>query len=523
MKHAYVFLITFLFALSVNAQYPEIRYRDPSVLHTTFYYILNTSDSALLLSGYSYDTIGDFKRFITKLDTAGNIMNAIYCDSTQFYNGCSTSDGGYLMTGIGGHHPQDFSCLIKMDDDLNIQWIKKKSKNPCSSGSEDSPKPVRIGQTIYYAEQFFYCNQRYGIHLFKTDESGNLLSQTVIGDSATNEMAYLSLRDIYATSDSHLVVIGIFLGNNSGLAYIKMDTNFTILSSTHNRIDGYHCANPLKSVMLGDESILIFGSFEYDCWSSFAEDYFLMKFSPGGNVQFMRAIETNPEKALTLFPVQLSESKYALIGRTMDTLNFDGVPISILFDSSGTYLNSQYENLAPNDWFLWQPIKVIGSSLYLSGNSPKLGTAFTVKTDLNVMGTCSPSPLNVSISPVINVIDSAVQLYHSNGSVQSLIDTVFQFYPITLVTDDFCEWLSVEQQQVQQEFVLSPNPTTGKVFISNLDATLIEVEIFNLLGEKVLTSITVQNEINISSLQPGIYILEIHVSGKLLRSKVVKQ
>jgi len=519
MKHTLVFFITLLFTLSSKAQYPEIRYRDPSVQRIYFGIHINASDSAIIAAGFTSDSTGIQKRFILKLDTAGNILNALNSD-VSWFDGCSTSDGGYLLT--GANYPDDYTCLIKTDVNFNIQWIKKISKNPCLFGTGDGPNVVRIGQTIYYAHLFEYCNQTYGIHLFKTDESGNILAQTVIGDSITYALSNLHLNDIYTTSDSHLVITGSFGGNISRVAYITLDTNFTILSSTSHRFDGYNRNSIVSSAKLNDGSILICGEHR-DTWNNFAPYNYFMKFSPEGNVQFVKAIESIPDKALLLIPEQLSEIKYALMGKTYDTLSGDGVPISVLIDSSGNYLSSQYENLDASYWGLWNPIKVINSSLYIIGSSPKLGTTYIAKTDLNLMGSCFPAPLSVSITPIANVIDSAVQLYHSNPYAYSLSDTVFQFYPISLVTDNFCEWLSVEQQQVQQEFVLSPNPTTGKVFISNLDATLIEVEIFNLLGKKVFSCIPVQNEIDFSSLQPGIYILQIHAGEKLLRSKVVKE
>jgi len=55
-----------------------------------------------------------------------------------------------------------------------------------------------------------------------------------------------------------------------------------------------------------------------------------------------------------------------------------------------------------------------------------------------------------------------------------------------------------------------PNPVTGtKVYITSYTNASKKVEVFNVLGKKVLSSFMTGRELDVSELTPGIYILKI--------------
>jgi len=66
------------------------------------------------------------------------------------------------------------------------------------------------------------------------------------------------------------------------------------------------------------------------------------------------------------------------------------------------------------------------------------------------------------------------------------------------------------QEPTIEGLSLYPNPNnTGKVYISsrlNLDK---KVEIFDVLGKKVIDTILYTKELNVSNLNPGVYIIKI--------------
>jgi hypothetical protein len=69
---------------------------------------------------------------------------------------------------------------------------------------------------------------------------------------------------------------------------------------------------------------------------------------------------------------------------------------------------------------------------------------------------------------------------------------------------------SKSQEPIIEGLSLYPNPNnTGKVYITsklNLDK---KVEIFDVLGKKVIDTVLYTKELNISNLNPGVYIIKI--------------
>lgn len=70
---------------------------------------------------------------------------------------------------------------------------------------------------------------------------------------------------------------------------------------------------------------------------------------------------------------------------------------------------------------------------------------------------------------------------------------------------------SRSQEPTIERLSLYPNPNnTGKVYISsrlNLDK---KVEIFDVLGKKVIDTMLYNKELNVSNLNPGVYIIKIN-------------
>ena len=67
-----------------------------------------------------------------------------------------------------------------------------------------------------------------------------------------------------------------------------------------------------------------------------------------------------------------------------------------------------------------------------------------------------------------------------------------------------------------------PNPVTGtKVYITSDNNFSKEVEVFNVLGKKVLSSIITGKELDVSELTPGIYILKIREGNNQATRKLI--
>lgn len=67
-----------------------------------------------------------------------------------------------------------------------------------------------------------------------------------------------------------------------------------------------------------------------------------------------------------------------------------------------------------------------------------------------------------------------------------------------------------------------PNPATGqKVYINTQEGKAKKIEVFNVLGNNVLSAQLIGNELNISALEPGVYIMKIQEGKSTATRKLV--
>jgi len=82
--------------------------------------------------------------------------------------------------------------------------------------------------------------------------------------------------------------------------------------------------------------------------------------------------------------------------------------------------------------------------------------------------------------------------------------------------------VSVESYDVESEFSIYPNPSKNKLFLSNKSGIAInEVNIYNQLGQKVLHESTVSGLIDISTLDNGIYVIELFTDRIVIRETLI--
>ena len=79
-----------------------------------------------------------------------------------------------------------------------------------------------------------------------------------------------------------------------------------------------------------------------------------------------------------------------------------------------------------------------------------------------------------------------------------------------------------KQQQTIEGLSFYPNPVnSGKIYISSKSSSEKEVIIFDVLGKKVLQAFVSGKELNISSLTPGIYIIQIREGEATATRKLI--
>ena len=117
--------------------------------------------------------------------------------------------------------------------------------------------------------------------------------------------------------------------------------------------------------------------------------------------------------------------------------------------------------------------------------------------------------------------------------MQSICDYLANPSGITQINDNAAGCFSQEEVEeactagvydidYMSVFTIYPNPSHSEIIISGLDKTTIEeVNIYNRLGQKVIHSKRISNKLDVSSLLPGMYVVEVLVEGARLREKLV--
>lgn len=103
----------------------------------------------------------------------------------------------------------------------------------------------------------------------------------------------------------------------------------------------------------------------------------------------------------------------------------------------------------------------------------------------------------------------------------SLLITTY-FYGQTSDTYKSENSSSFAKVQEIENFKMYPNPVTnGVIRINTLDNAQKAIQIFDILGKKVFSKLIINEELNISKLNSGVYILKVFENGKTATRKLV--
>jgi len=92
---------------------------------------------------------------------------------------------------------------------------------------------------------------------------------------------------------------------------------------------------------------------------------------------------------------------------------------------------------------------------------------------------------------------------------------------ITYKVGTSCSTLGVDDQVLQKEITLYPNPATNQLHIQSNTAEILKVDIYNTLGSLVKTTYK-SSQINIESLSKGVYLTKITTDKGLVMNRFIK-
>lgn len=133
-------------------------------------------------------------------------------------------------------------------------------------------------------------------------------------------------------------------------------------------------------------------------------------------------------------------------------------------------------------------------------------------SDLFIEGNSKLSACAVkSICDYLKAPGGRIEIHHNNTGCYNQEEV-----------EEACLTISVSEINSDSEMNIFPNPANKDIFISGLKtASVIEINLYNQFGEKVLTSILPSEKIDISSINSGFYIVEIITSKTRIIEKLI--
>lgn len=136
--------------------------------------------------------------------------------------------------------------------------------------------------------------------------------------------------------------------------------------------------------------------------------------------------------------------------------------------------------------------------------------------------TLSASTVSISGIGVIKISTAMEALLLTGSSTSPTIVNDIQFLsnaPANGTVYRFTPSTMDEKNTLTQHVSLYPNPTTGQVTVSAPNVT--DIEVYNLLGEKVLSS--TETSIDLSAQADGIYLVKVQAGDAVYTEKVLKK
>jgi hypothetical protein len=536
-----IFRLLFLSIIFFNAAYgqPAIEWQNTigGTERDDLEAILQTADKGYVLGGISQSDISGDKTedsygfgsrdyWVLKTDSTGNIewQNTIGGDQDEYLKVVlSTMDGGYLLCGYSKSDSSRDKHEYNFDNTLSTfdYWIVKISaggsiawENTIGGTGDDALTAAKetadSGFILLGWSNSTISGDKTEDTLGNTDgwlvrigSTGNILWQNTIGGSGADKFF-----QVCATDDGFLIG-GASASDSSGdktenskggydFWLLRLDTagNVTwqktiggagddaLLSIQETPDSGYFLAGYSNSGISGDKTENSVGG----------HDYWVLKADQFGNILWQNTIGGSADEIFSA-GLQTADSGYILGG----------------FSNSNSSGDKSENNLGGNDYWVVK----LDSTGNVQWENTIGGSAWDLLTDIiqsadggYVLGGYSGS-------------DASGDKSENNWGI------AYDYWLVKLLPDSLAT--QTDFMMHADGIFVYPNPTMGKFKMQNAKCKIENITVYNLLGEKVL-AVPLQTphseprtELDISSLPPGIYILQATGNEKSWHTKVVKQ
>jgi len=476
-----------------------------------------TSDSGLIVVG-TCDDMFSMNAFLLKLNSIGDTLWSRIFDSGNQDEGVyvvQTFDGGYAMCGTTSNGN---TFLLKTDSQGNQLWAKEYvtafQQGNCHFLIQKSDS------NLVFCGRYNFISYAFTI---ETDPSGNVVSSKKYGDQNSDFSCIEQTTDggFIASGSWSAVGFSVTKINSNGSSWSKIYT-----ASVNTSIDG------LNSVIRQTSDGNFIAACTFTTYDSLLDhDICLIKMDTSG-VPIWSYVYTGIDQENNFDVEECKDGGFIASGFKY-TLGQAGEAYAMKVDSLGTiaWFKTYGDSLRDDNFAIREApsggFVSIGSSFsFHQGFYPEV---YCIKSDSNGNSGChefsyitSSYPLTVQYS-LVSPLDSVLSVTTSNaGYTQSSGSTI----------SDLCfyDYLNQEINSSINDLDLYPNPTSSQFTIDSRQYSMIAIEVYNVLGEKISAKQLHPNSnsknrttIDINGLSPGIYFLKVQTENGAITQKFIKE
>lgn len=423
----------------------------------------------------------------------------------------------------------------------------------------DADNNVLVIGNLYSYSSSFQREYTQSIVALKYSPTGTLLWRTIIPISIliNNQISFDCRSVVDATGNLY---IGTSI--NNGATLIKLDPNgnvvFTNSSTVNNPINfnGMRIRNNKIALVTSSPSPTVAPVFVWDTdgtllWTANANGLIAadVEIDENENVYVLSTLQYMPNPITYDYDAQLT--KYSATGSLLWTYHYDFGGYN--FVNRMTYVNNRisamgYGNASGLKWFtfqtdadgtlLWSSPYNEGSPVTQSDSYPKYIIAKpTGEVIVTGVGGPTPDPFNPSYNqmPIVQYSNTGVQNWVSTPNIYAGTGLATMFasdgslFAIgsrnMYVFHYNADALSTNENSISSKTIVAPNPFSDKLTITINEINLpTNATIFDVTGKELLSKNleSNSNELELSSLQSGIYFCQLTSVAKTETVKIIK-